>query len=173
MGKRDKHHHRNLRDLLERIQSASEQIQEEISDIRDLLRRAERLMQQLPQNGNGGNQFFVSDQGVFLQVAPPPAAAPPPPTPAAPVLTPDQRRLVRDIREIGRQLRRLQDELLSLLFGFGFALARFLEEEDVDEAFIVLLSFTAVQIGIVEREIAELRGRLLATVLELEVSLGL
>ncbi|USK70207.1 hypothetical protein [Peribacillus asahii] len=168
MGKRDKHHHRILNDSLERFESASEQIQEEISDIRELLRRAERLMQQLPRNGNRGTQGFISDEGVFFEVAPPPAA-----TPAAPVLTPDQRRLVRDILEIGRQLRRLQDELLSLLFGFGFALIRFLEEEDVDEAFIVLLSFTAVQIGIVEREIAELRGRLLATVLELEVSLGL
>ncbi|AZV45192.1 hypothetical protein BAOM_4613 [Peribacillus asahii] len=171
MGKRDKHHRRSLNDLLERFESASEQIQEEISDIRELLRRAERLMQQLPRNGNRGTQGFISDEGVFFEVAAPPAA-----TPAAPVLTPDQRRLVRDIREIGRQLRNLQFQFAVAVVGFSTLIDLLVNEDEGDipeEVVIAFISFFAIQISTIQLQIAELQGRLLATVLELEVSLGL
>jgi ABC-type transporter Mla subunit MlaD len=99
MEKRDKLDRREsdlLKSLIKSFKSDSEEIQEVLRDIKELLGKANKKIEQLPEN-----LFFAN----VAQAAPP--------------VAPDLRRIVENIFALGIRLRRLQEELRDLVVGLA------------------------------------------------------
>ncbi|MDR7247083.1 hypothetical protein [Priestia megaterium] len=172
----------DINDLFRRITFETKQSKKTFREIEELLNRSQQLMRKLPMTMNNiltnENAFFnVAGAPVAPPAPPAPPVVPPPPSPepAAPTLTPDQRRLVRDIIEISRRLRNLRFQLAFAALNLSDSLDRLADSED-DEDIDVIIAWVLVSSVLYEtalRQISEQQGRLLATVLELEVSLEL
>ncbi|MFF2445247.1 hypothetical protein [Priestia megaterium] len=178
MGNCKKQHHKrpalDINELFRRIKFESKQSKRTFKDIEDLLNRTYQLMQRLQTTRNNrvvnGNTFLNVAE---LPEAPPIIPQPTPQAPPAPTLTPTQRRLVRDILEKGRRLRVLRGQLEFQAFLLFNEIREFGLGTISEDVFIASIFTIVGEIGRIQAEIEEVRGSLLATVLELEVSLGL
>ncbi|MCM3308849.1 hypothetical protein M3628_29045, partial [Priestia megaterium] len=105
----------DINDLFRRITFETKQSKKTFREIEELLNRSQQLMRKLPMTMNNiltnENTFFNVAGAPVAPPAPPVVPPPPSPEPVAPTLTPDQRRLVRDIIEISRRLRNLRFQL--------------------------------------------------------------
>ncbi|WP_257145681.1 hypothetical protein [Priestia megaterium] len=109
----------DINELFKRIKFNSKQIQKTFGDIEDLLKKSQRLMQQLLKTRTRNNG--LSNENVFFNVAEAPAApvAPPTPTPLPPITQTQQTLIInilstiRDIRSVNRQIRDTSEALVG------------------------------------------------------------
>ncbi|PEZ49913.1 hypothetical protein CN367_03290 [Priestia megaterium] len=112
----------DINELFKRIKFNSKQIQKTFGDIEDLLKKSQRLMQQLLKTRTRNNG--LSNENVFFNVAEAPAAPVAPPTPPTPTplppITQTQQTLIinilstiRDIRSVNRQIRDTSEALVG------------------------------------------------------------
>lgn len=109
----------DINELFKRIKFNSKQIQKTFGDIEDLLKKSQRLMQQLLKTRTRNNG--LSNENVFFNVAEAPVAPPTPPTPTPlPPITQTQQTLIinilstiRDIRSVNRQIRDTSEALVG------------------------------------------------------------
>lgn len=109
----------DINELFKRIKFNSKQIQKTFGDIEDLLKKSQRLMQQLLKTRTRNNG--LSNENVFFNVAEALAApvAPPTPTPLPPITQTQQTLIInilstiRDIRSVNRQIRDTSEALVG------------------------------------------------------------
>ncbi|MDP1383942.1 hypothetical protein Q8G31_30315 [Priestia megaterium] len=183
MGNRKKQNRKrkelDINELFKRIAFETKQSKRTFKEVEDLLNRSQQLMRKLPMTRNNilanENAFFDVGGAPAAPVAPPIVPPAPSPEPAAPTLTPNQRRLVMEIFGISRRLRNLRFQYAFAVINLSDSLDRLANSED-DEDIDLIIAQVLVSSVLYEtalRQIADEQGRLLATVLELEVSLGL
>lgn len=115
----------DINELFKRIKFNSKQIQKTFGDIEDLLKKSQRLMQQLlkTRTRNNGlsneNVFFNVAEAPAAPVAPPTPPTPPTPTPLPPITQTQQTLIInilstiRDIRSVNRQIRDTSEALVG------------------------------------------------------------
>ncbi|MED4069000.1 hypothetical protein [Priestia megaterium] len=191
MGNCKKQYHKrpelDINELFKRIKFNSKQIQKTFEDIEDLLKKSQRLMQQLLKTRTQNNG--LSNENVFFNVAEAPAA-PPPPTPPAtpsplPPITELQRTLIinifstiRDIRSVSRQI---TDTIEAIIGGLILLRARIIQRQDAENegqferAFDLQTSIDDITLGIsiLDSQLENLRIQLEGLQENLEIYIAL
>ncbi|MEH7486116.1 hypothetical protein [Priestia megaterium] len=180
----------DINELFKRIKFNSKQIQKTFGDIEDLLKKSQRLMQQLLKTRTRNNG--LSNENVFFNVAEAPAApvAPPTPTPAPtptplPPITQTQQTLiinilstVRDIRSVRRQI---TDTIEAIIGGLILLRARIIQRQDAENegqfqrAFDLERSIEDIRLGIsiLDSQLENLRIQLEGLQENLEIYIAL
>lgn len=177
----------DINELFKRIKFNSKQIQKTFGDIEDLLKKSQRLMQQLLKTRTRNNG--LSNENVFFNVAAAPVAPPTPvpaptPTPLPPITQTQQTLIinilstVRDIRSVRRQI---TDTIEAIIGGLILLRARIIQRQDAEHegqfarAFALERSIEDIRLGIsiLDSQLENLRIQLEGLQENLEIYIAL